>query len=74
MGRGERPEIPPKELSYVPAEWWQLVKACWAQAPAERPSCDMIIRKLKSIHNNIAGNFHAFSHPHFFNCWFAPRI
>lgn len=43
--KGLRPKVPPK----WPPELQQLVKACWAEDPAERPTSVEIVRQLEHL-------------------------
>jgi serine/threonine protein kinase len=42
---GERPEIP----ADCPAEWAALIKACWAQKPADRPRFATLVGPLRAL-------------------------
>jgi serine/threonine protein kinase len=42
---GERPEIP----ADCPAEWAALIKACWAQKPADRPRFAALAGPLRAL-------------------------
>jgi serine/threonine protein kinase len=42
--KGDRPKIPPK----VPDSWRELIEACWAQSPSDRPLFSAIISDHKN--------------------------
>ena len=55
--RGGRLDIPPKHALPGPAGdgfegldgYCQLVRDCWAQAPADRPSMASVVRRLRAL-------------------------
>jgi len=51
-----RPELPQEESAGVHPGVLTLIKQCWAEEPAERPSFDDIARALKTINNGKSVN------------------
>jgi len=52
-----RPPLPPHESDGVHPGILTLMKRCWAEEPAERPSFDEIARALKSINRGKSASF-----------------
>jgi serine/threonine protein kinase len=48
---GNRPDLPlfVDEPGVVGGTVWDLIRACWLQAPEERPSIDSVIEQLASL-------------------------
>jgi hypothetical protein len=37
-------------------EFAQLIKDCWAQSPADRPTFDVILSRLKKIYDRVVAD------------------
>jgi hypothetical protein len=52
--RGKRPTRPSGNLSRTRGfsdEAWNLVEACWAQEPTQRPTADQVVGRLRALPN-----------------------
>jgi len=52
----ERPALP---LDIATAHFGQLVQACWAQEPTQRPSFALLATELEAVTKNFLGSSHA---------------